>query len=582
MSARKFFGVKKLGANAKEFKPSTIKSNITSAKKLLSDLSDSGVFDSTGVAEELNTLTNAKDRESYNSRAEQITAKFYKNIQNHIESTKSTYQQITEEQRKNEFAQSRDKFFNVLKSYDIKSTKNDVDSLISLLSSSVPMAIKTETVNLFENEEAELPETAKSVYNEPIEVEINEGRIASNNPLGFDSSKEIEKTNQQLKQVEAAESIEQSIRNEFIDNPIEPNIELNPTQAPISPPIPPKPKAYGSKQSSKMTGAVSELSEPTLPYIEEVIEINDDDEQETQTTQSDQPNGNNNILSTSQISQSVSPSISFGGPENPQNVPKYHLFPIYLFFGSTTEPKWNKVLEQQIRSYQNEKKMSSQIIMAMCKSIVNKNGADILVDKVLSNGDIQELIELIELQFHLNKVGSGLQGIFKLGQLENILKGSGMAGAVNNGVDSNIDGAIDKGNMPIDKGNMPIVQNPFSNGAVQNTESGANGLDKEQRLVQKNLLESKMISEYRNRDRDDANKPITTEIVEQFVIQERQQQSQMKPAYATDFYELTKGYAIAQPVSADINFINFKVVDKKEIVKGSSGGGRKSFDYFHF
>ena len=95
-----------------------------------------------------------------------------------------------------------------------------------------------------------------------------------------------------------------------------------------------------------------------------------------------------------------------------------------------------------------------------------------------------------------------------------------------------------------------IVDNPFKSGMDL---ADNRNLTKEQRLIQKRLLEQKLVEEYRNRERDDANKPITTNILEQFVQQEKDQQSKMKPVMATDFYELTKGYAISHPANEPIS-----------------------------
>lgn len=78
---------------------------------------------------------------------------------------------------------------------------------------------------------------------------------------------------------------------------------------------------------------------------------------------------------------------------------KYHREAITVFFNSADNPEWDNELIYNIRNagYTKEK------ALAVMKGIVFVEGHNILVDRIYSDGDVDELIEIMELHFSLRR-----------------------------------------------------------------------------------------------------------------------------------------------------------------------------------
>lgn len=535
----KYFGLKGM----KNFSEKQLRSNVSEAKNSLKKL---GIEDQL-VVEELDKLrTSVSDKESYLAKKKDIDYIMQLALQNKRETVLREINNQREElkERPNDNLWKKE----LRRLEDLRAEINKYQDQIS----SKP-ELKQEVEQRKQQVQEELAQSVQTTGANAI------GAGATGARAGF-----VESLNSALAEIEAEESVEQSYRNEHIDNPIDPKHELNPIQVPTYPlpfKTPPKRRKVQKALNKALAGMEEEEKVPESPMIEADLSLTDDDDSDGGSSSSvygtplglaapaptpaptPEPDSNNDSQTTGNV-QPTDPasSSSFGGPDDLKKVPKYHLFPIRLFFGSETEPKWDQTLASQIYDWHDQTKMPKKQIKDLCDDIIGKNGAEILVSDRKSDGDIQELVELIELQFAITKPrlhNSGQLGIIKLGQLEQNLKASmGMSGSTSS-------------SLPSDA----IVDNPFKAAGPSGVGlTDDRNLTKEQRLVQKRLLEQKLVEEYRNRDRGDDNKPITNEIIKQFVIQEKEQQSKMKPVMATDFYELTKGYAISYPANEPINF----------------------------
>lgn len=82
------------------------------------------------------------------------------------------------------------------------------------------------------------------------------------------------------------------------------------------------------------------------------------------------------------------------GPVRTDKV-KYHNTAVKLFFMDDKEPQWDLELERNIRSLSLKKAEINDLL----DLLIAKHSGDILVLKRKSNGDIQELVEVVELYF---------------------------------------------------------------------------------------------------------------------------------------------------------------------------------------
>lgn len=101
--------------------------------------------------------------------------------------------------------------------------------------------------------------------------------------------------------------------------------------------------------------------------------------------------------------QSQSETNSFAGPapvRPPEEKVKYHNTAVKIFFDSDTLPQWDFDLEKVIRSLS----ISSEEIKSILDLVIGTYGSLFLVAKRKSEGDIQELVEVLELHFSANRL----------------------------------------------------------------------------------------------------------------------------------------------------------------------------------
>jgi hypothetical protein len=225
----------------------------------------------------------------------------------------------------------------------------------------------------------------------------------------------------------------------------------------------------------------------------------------------------------------------------PETIPKYHLLPIKLFFDSETYPSWDLTLEKDLRSRTRD--LSKEEINGIIDATIAKNGPDILVYRRKSDGDIQELIEVLELQFSLHRLlakGPRFKmGIINLGQLEEAIKATGGSTGIGTGTsdtpvgtgdDLSAFASADGAGAGTGVGaTAAITTNPFAAGANTDTTTstsaandtinadvttaGANNRRKEILGVQRMIEENKLVEQYRNRIYYDVGHPINNPYV---------------------------------------------------------------------
>jgi len=126
------------------------------------------------------------------------------------------------------------------------------------------------------------------------------------------------------------------------------------------------------------------------------------------TVQSDQP------------TETVPQPTTLGVPgRNKDRQVKYHKVPIAMFFKSSKEPEWNNELENVIRGLELE----TEVIKDLLDLVIGYSGPKFLVKARKSEGDVQELVEVMELHFRAESISSGSQAVMSVQDLISLATG---------------------------------------------------------------------------------------------------------------------------------------------------------------
>ncbi len=270
------------------------------------------------------------------------------------------------------------------------------------------------------------------------------------------------------------------------------------------------------------------------------------------------------------------PVTQFGAPavsRPPEIAIKYHKIPIKLFFGSDTNPEWDTNLEQTIRDLPEDKSVFADMI----DGIISSNGPKILVSKRKSEGDTQELVEILELHFSLERnMAKGSRSQQAMVSIGSLIKERDRLAGVNvnvsvapGGPDSGAGSQSGPGDLgvfdQVDEDGNPIKQDPTQVQAQAQVQGQEPGADPEQKQFTLDQAKENIIEKWRERPYVNG-KPIVTKPIDSLIKQMTFEVANKKLTFAS----------ARDPTGVDVNLVARNKVGA--LIKSSQTKSKKKHD----